>query len=297
MSDPRNGNAPIGAKASGGVWSRVGADLPLRAAAALVMGALALGTAYFGGAAFYGFWSLAALGVAWEWQRLVGGARLWGRVGLAALALAAAEPFAVRGIGHNVEWALLALVAGAAAVGSISDRDRRGWSALGVLYAGGLLVGLSLLRASPAYGLQAVLWLFAIVWGTDVMAYFGGRLVGGPKLWPSVSPGKTWSGALIGVGLGAMLGTLLAGLTAPAAIKWLPMFAFGLVAAACAQGGDLFESAMKRRAGVKDSSRLIPGHGGLMDRLDGFIVAVALTTLTAWVRTTGDWIAPGLFQW
>ncbi len=169
-----------------------------------------------------------------------------------------------------------------------------------MIYAGALVVGITLLRASPGYGLPAVLWLFAVVWGTDVMAYFGGRLVGGPKLWPSVSPGKTWSGAAIGAIASAILGALLAAFVAPQPVKLVPMALLGFGLSVLAQLGDLFESAMKRRAGVKDSSGLIPGHGGLMDRLDGFIVATAVAAVLAACRAWGSsdtWIASGLFKW
>ena len=297
MADPGNDDAGMALRPKAGALSRVGADLPLRAAAGVVMAAAAFGVAYVGGFSFFVFWGLVALGVVWEYQRLVGGERLWERIGLGALAVAAAAPFALRGIGHNAEFAMLALVVGAALTGWIGEPGWRVWAGAGVVSAVAWLVGLCLLRASPLYGFAAILWLFAIVWGTDVMAYFGGRLIGGPKLWPSVSPGKTWSGAIVGVTLGAFLGTLLAALMVPGGVKWVPMIVFGLVVSAASQAGDLFESAMKRRAGVKDSSRLIPGHGGLMDRLDGFIVAVAIAAIVAWARTTGDWIAPGLFQW
>jgi len=102
---------------------------------------------------------------------------------------------------------------------------------------------------------------------------------------------------LVGVVLGALLGAILALIAAPAGVRLMPMLALGLFVSAASQLGDLFESAMKRRAGVKDSSRLIPGHGGLMDRLDGFIVATALAALVAAARSSGTWIAPGLFQW
>ena len=171
------------------------------------------------------------------------------------------------------------------------------WAGAGVLYAGALVVGVNLLRASPAYGLPAILWLFAVVWGTDVLAYFGGRLIGGSKLWPSVSPGKTWSGAIVGAVAGALLGSLVAAVATPGGARFLPMTMLGLVVSVVSQLGDLFESAMKRRAGVKDSSRLIPGHGGLMDRLDGFIAATAVAAILAGMRSSGTWIAEGLFQW
>ena len=171
--------------------------------------------------------------------------------------------------------ALAALVVGAAAVGWLAGPAARIWAGAGALYAGALVVSLGLLRASPTYGLAAILWLFAVVWGADIAAYFAGRLIGGPKLWPSVSPGKTWSGAIVGALAGAALGLLLRGWTS----RIDRLFWLGLATAVVSELGDLFESALKRRFGVKDSSRLIPGHGGLMDRLDAFIAASAFAAL------------------
>jgi phosphatidate cytidylyltransferase len=274
--------------------ARIGADFTLRAAAGVTLMALALGVAWVGGFPFLAFWLLASAGVTWEWQRLVGGEREWARVGAGVLALLAAAPFALNGAATG---ALVVLCAGAFLTGILADPPRRIWAGAGVLYAGALVVGLAMLRASPAYGLPAILWLFAVVWGTDVAAYFGGRMIGGPKLWPSVSPGKTWSGALTGLFLGALIGALLAVAVAPSGVRLAPMLAVGLVVSAFSQLGDLFESAMKRRAGVKDSGQLIPGHGGLMDRLDSFIAATAITATLAGARSSGAWIAPGLFQW
>lgn len=290
MADPRTDGATKGS----GSRSLIGGDLPVRAATGVTLMVVALWVAWAGGFLFLAFWLLAGAGVLWEWQRLVGGTREWARVGAGILALLAASPFALHAEGSR---ALLVLVVGAVATGALADPAHRVWSGAGVLYAGALVVGVNLLRASPEYGLTAVLWLFAVVWGTDVMAYFGGRLIGGPKLWTSVSPGKTWSGALVGAGLGALLGALFAAVAAPEGARLLPMFALGLGVSAMSQLGDLFESAMKRRAGVKDSSHLIPGHGGLMDRLDAFIVATAVAAVVAAARSTGTWIAPGLFQW
>lgn len=286
---PTDGAAPPAAPR--GPWP---ADLPLRAATGVTMMALALGAAWAGGFPFLVFWGLAALGVAWEWQRLIGGERVWERVGATALALVASAPFALHG---QAILASLALGVGALLTGLVADRGHRVGTGLGVVYSGVLVVGANLLRASPQYGWAAVLWLFAVVWGTDVMAYFGGRFIGGPKLWPSVSPGKTWSGAIVGALASALLGALIAKIAAPEGARLAPMLILGLATSILAQVGDLLESALKRRAGVKDSSRLIPGHGGLMDRLDGFILALAFASIVAAWRSTGAWIAPGLFQW
>lgn len=272
----------------------VGADLAPRAASGVVMIVLALAAAYFGGFVFLAFWGLAAIGVAWEWQRLIGGSRLQLRVAASVLALVAAAPWALYA---HARLSLVMLLAGAVAAGAVADRDRRLAAGAGVVYAGAAMLAPALLRGSPTQGLAAILWLFAVVWGTDIGAYFGGRLIGGPKLWPSISPGKTWSGAGVGAVVSAVLGWAIAALAVPGGVSALPLLGLGLATSALSQGGDLYESAMKRRAGVKDSSRLIPGHGGLMDRLDGFIVAAAFAAAVAWTRSEGPWIAPGLFKW
>jgi len=274
--------------------SRIGPDLWPRVAAAVVMGLVALAVAWIGGIGFVAFWWIASVVVLWEWQRIVEADRLFVRVSVGALLLAAAALLAL----HNRPlFAVLALAATAAAVGFVAAPERRVWTAAGALYAGALVVSLGLLQASPSYGLAAILWLFAIVWGADVAAYFAGRGIGGPKLWPSVSPGKTWSGALAGALVGAALGLVVGLVLAPGAIRIGPMFALGLAAAIVSELGDLFESGVKRRFGVKDSSRLIPGHGGLMDRLDAFIAASTFAALVAAANSRGSFIASGLFQW
>jgi phosphatidate cytidylyltransferase len=272
----------------------VGEDLKPRIASGVVMIVLALATTWVGGPIFLAFWGLAAIGVAWEWQRLIGGGRLWVRVGACGLGLVAAAPWALHG---HAQLSLVLLIAAGVAAGAAADSDRRLLAGLGALYAGAAMLAPTLLRGSPTQGLAAMLWLYAVVWGTDIGAYFGGRTLGGPKLWPAISPGKTWSGALIGAVVSAILGALVALASVPGGVRLIPLFALGIVTSALSQAGDLFESALKRRAGVKDSSRLIPGHGGLMDRLDGFIVAAAFAAAVAWMRSEGPWIAPGLLKW
>ena len=269
---------------------RFGPDLKPRVAAAAVMGGLALASAWIGGFIFVVFWWLASIVVLWEWQRLVGGPRLAERVALGALIIAIIALFALH---NSVLGAIAGLVIGAGAVGWLA-RPRDGpWAATGALYAGALVASVVLLRMSPSYGLAAILWLFAVVWGADIAAYFAGRLIGGPRLWPSVSPGKTWAGAIVGALAGALLGLMLALWTnRPMALFWL-----GLATAIVSELGDLFESALKRRFGVKDSSGLIPGHGGLMDRLDAFVAASLFAAVVAGLNSRGSFIAGGLFQW
>ena len=274
--------------------SRIGPDLWPRVAAAVVMGAAALAVTVIGGVVFVAFWWIASALVLWEWQRIVGGERIAARVVAGAVVLAAAALFARH---NNPIPALAALAAAAVIVGLLAMPGRGIWAGAGALYAGALVVSLGLLEASPVYGMPAILWLFAIVWGADVAAYFAGRAIGGPKLWPSVSPGKTWSGAIAGALAGGALGLLIALLLVPGSVAMDEVFTLGLAAALVSEAGDLFESAIKRRFGVKDSSRLIPGHGGLMDRLDSFIAASAFAAIVAAANTRGSFLASGLFQW
>jgi phosphatidate cytidylyltransferase len=293
MADPAEKADIGGAPQRQSRFSRIAAsDLPARAAAGVVLMIAALAAAAAGGYWFTAFWLVAALVVHWEWQNLIGGPNQNLRAAFGGAGLVVAAPLATN---DALLLAIVALLAGAVAASLTSGvRPRfRVMPGAGVIYAGAMLVSVGLLRASWPYGLYAILWLFAVVWGADVMAYFGGRLVGGPKLWPRISPGKTWSGFWIGVLCGAGAGLL----AAPVASSFPVLFCLGLATAAVSQGGDLFESALKRRFGVKDSGRLIPGHGGLMDRLDGFIAAAIFAAFIGATRYGIDNIAAGLFQW
>lgn len=269
------------------------ADLGPRIGSAIIMIAGALGSLYIGGDLFVLFWLGAAIAVHWEWQQLVGGAKLDLRQAIGGATVAAAAA-----LGHLTLPlpGFAALFIGAASVALASDADRRGWAGGGVIYAGALAFSVCLLRASQTYGLLAVATLFAIVWGTDIFAYFGGRLIGGPKLWPAVSAGKTWSGTISGVVSGAALGLIVARVGVGPGLALAPTFLACLTLASVSQAGDLFESAVKRRYGVKDSSNLIPGHGGVMDRLDGFTFAVIFAAGLGLVRA-GPSVAGGVFFW
>jgi phosphatidate cytidylyltransferase len=158
-----------------------------------------------------------------------------------------------------------------------------GWKIVGFIYA--LLPALSLLwiRDRAPQGLELLLWIFIVTWTTDIGAYFAGRAIGGPRLAPRISPNKTVAGLVGGVVSAALAGYAWVELTSlSAALFWLaPLFA------AAAQAGDLFESWIKRKAGVKDSGGWLPGHGGALDRLDGLVVVAALTAavqLGGWLR-------------
>ena len=268
------------------------ADLFPRLASAAVLMAAALVSLWLGGLTFDLVWLGAALAVGYEWQNLIAAPRPRLRFLFAALGICASAFFFARG-GLWLSGAALAAAAAAAALAA--GKGRGIWAFCGIAYAAALLVPVAALHRSQDFGTQAILWLFAIVWGTDICAYFGGRLIGGPKLWPRISPSKTWSGTLSGILAGAMLGTLIAGF-GPGLKVWVPLLGLGLAAAAISQAGDIFESWVKRRFDAKDSSRLIPGHGGFMDRLDGFIAAAAFAALVGAARG-GPSIAAGLLAW
>ena len=170
-----------------------------------------------------------------------------------------------------------------------------GWMVAGLIYAGALLLAPILLRRDPTLGFWALLFLFAVVWATDIAAYFAGRAIGGPKLMPAVSPKKTWAGAVGGVLGGVVAGLIVVKCAGLGVTPALVILAFML--SVVAQAGDLIESAIKRHFGAKDSSALIPGHGGLMDRLDGFLTAAAAAVMVGLARGGLDGPARGLLIW
>jgi phosphatidate cytidylyltransferase len=267
-------------------------DLVLRVASALVLAPLAIGTAYFGGWPFALFWSLAAIGVFWEWSALVAGGKrrsvlmVGGAALIISLALAA---------GDRLMGAMVVTALGVVATASLAPAQYRGWAAAGVPYAGAIGIAPMALRADSEDGFVAVIFLFAIVWTTDIVAYFLGRLIGGPKLLPRVSPKKTWSGAISG-----LVAAVLAAIAVAKAGGLSGLYSIAAVAAilsTVAQAGDLFESRLKRRFGAKDSSHLIPGHGGLMDRLDGFVFAAAVAAMIGVLRGGVEAPAHGLLTW
>jgi phosphatidate cytidylyltransferase len=169
------------------------------------------------------------------------------------------------------------------------------WLAAGVAYAAVLLFAPLILRRDPALGFVALVFLFAVVWATDIAAYFAGRAIGGPKLWPAVSPKKTWAGAVGGTLGGIVAGAAAVGLLGVPVPPMLLLVACLLSVAA--QGGDLLESAVKRHFGAKDAGSIIPGHGGLMDRLDGFLTAAAAAAMVGLIRAGIEAPARGLLVW
>jgi phosphatidate cytidylyltransferase len=279
-----------------------GGELALRVGSALVLAPLAIGIAYVGGWLFVAFWGLAALGVLREWMALTaGGDRravcMTGGASVAlAVVLAGSVGNAVDGI-HEVRLlaAITVLAMGMLGVAALAPKDERAWVAAGIPYAGLLGVAPIVLRSDAGYGFAAVIFLFAIVWATDIVAYFVGRALGGPKLAPRISPKKTWSGAVGGITGAIAVAIVLAKVTGLA--NALALCSIAVMLSVVAQAGDLFESALKRRFGAKDSGHLIPGHGGLMDRLDGFVMAAALAALIGLIRGGIEAPARGLMVW
>ena len=186
------------------------------------------------------------------------------------------------------EWSVLAKAAPSAV-------SYVGWMVAGLAYAAALAFAPAILRADAAFGFTAIVFLFAVVWATDAVAYFAGRALGGPKLMPAVSPKKTWSGAIGGT-LGAVAAGLIVVMIAGVPIT-AALVAVTLLLSVVSQGGDLLESAVKRRFNAKDASHLIPGHGGLMDRLDGFLTAALAAALVGLLRGGFEAPARGLLIW
>jgi phosphatidate cytidylyltransferase len=266
-------------------------NLWLRIASAAVLAPLAVGAAWLGDWPFTIFWAIAAIAVWWEWIGLVepAGRNVVLATGVCALAL---QGFVLEA--GNLSIALMIVALGV--VASIVTAGRQAPVIVGgLIYASALLTATVMLRADATYGFAAIVLLFAIVWGSDIGGYFAGRAIGGPKLAPAISPKKTWSGAIGGTIVGVAAALAVAEFFAirhPVAIGIV-----ALVLSAMSQGGDLFESWLKRRFDAKDASGLIPGHGGVMDRLDGFIFASAAAALIGVVRGGFDAPATGLLIW
>jgi phosphatidate cytidylyltransferase len=273
-------------------------NLVMRIAAALVLAPLAIGAAYAGGWFWIVLVTAAAIGLCVEWFMVIRAAKEPRVFVCGPLALGCAGLLLALGW-IEVSW--LAVAAGLVAVALLS-RQARGWTAAGFLYATAALMASVLLRHDAEIGFVALLFVFAVVWATDIGGYFAGRGIGGPKLWPAVSPKKTWAGAIGGFAASLAVSALFAVFDphrgdALLGLRTPPLLALSAVLSIAAQLGDLFESAVKRRFGVKDSSHLIPGHGGLMDRLDGFIAAIVLAAILGSLRGGADGIARGLMVW
>jgi phosphatidate cytidylyltransferase len=264
-------------------------NLLTRVAAALVLAPLAIAVAYAGGWLWTALVTFAAIGLYVEWLTIVGSRTLRPVVaGVVALAMAGLVLTTGR-----LDASLLVLVAGLAGIAVLSPQRRR-WTATGFGYAAAAEVASILVRLDQAWGFVGLMLILLVVWVTDMGGYFAGRGIGGPKLWPRVSPKKTWAGAVGGFVASLAVAT---GFAANGLGKIGPVLLLGATLSIASQLGDLFESAVKRRFGVKDSSHIIPGHGGLLDRLDGFVAAIVLAAIFGFLRGGADGVGRGLMVW
>jgi phosphatidate cytidylyltransferase len=265
-------------------------NLLVRVAAALVLAPVAIAIAYAGGWPWAVLVTLAAIGLYVEWLTIIGVAREARIAGSGAVALAIAGVCLATA---RIDAALVVLALGLAAIALLSPRQRI-WATAGYCYAAAAEIASVLVRLDQVYGFVALILILLVVWVTDIGGYFAGRGLGGPKLWPRVSPKKTWAGAIGGfaASLAVSGGFAAFGLGRPGSFLLL-----GAALSVVSQAGDLFESAVKRRFGVKDSSHIIPGHGGLLDRLDGYVAAVVIAAIFGLLRGGVDGVGRGLMVW
>jgi phosphatidate cytidylyltransferase len=265
-------------------------NLMLRVVSSLVLAPLAIGAAYAGGWYWIALVTLGAIGLFMEWLAVTYTVRNVPVTIAGIVALVLAAPFFAIG---NVNAALVVLALGLIAVGFRTTRPRL-WAIAGFLYAAAAQIASVLVRLDHAKGLSALILVLFVVWATDIGGYFAGRAIGGPKLLPRVSPKKTWAGAIGGFAASLLVAI---GFAASDLGKTLPLVILAAMLSVAAQLGDLFESAIKRRFGVKDSGHIIPGHGGVMDRLDGFVAAIVLAAIFGVLRGGVDGVGRALMVW
>ena len=241
-------------------------NLRLRIISGLVMAPVAIVLVWLGGWYFLGLTIVAGLLMNVEWDRLCQGSGKGIHVWLLAGTIVASGVLLQL---DQMYWSL-----GIAGVGSLASAGMRGgrhmvWTLMGSIYIIVPILALIWLRREPSTGLATVVWLLFVVWATDTGAYVFGRLIGGPKMAPGISPNKTWAGLLGGAATAALIGFPAGWLVGVQSFKYLVVA--GAILAIVGQIGDVFESSIKRHFNVKDSGTIIPGHGGLFDRLDSLL--------------------------
>ncbi len=267
--------AALGGSGAGGGF----ADLALRIVTGLAFGAVAISALLAGGPWFVILIAVLSALMAYEWRKISLKEEEPAVAGFQLLAVVGAAVMAHFG-DLNMAIAFLLAVAGAGAMADALLKRTAGWGLVGALYVGFAAICLIGLRGDAVEGKYVIYWLAMTVIATDVGAYFSGRIIGGPKLWRRVSPNKTWAGLAGAMVLSAICSAVFSQL----ALGYVELFLSLLAAltAIVAQSGDLIESAYKRHFGVKDSGAILPGHGGVLDRLDGMLSAtlfVAIITL------------------
>jgi phosphatidate cytidylyltransferase len=267
------------------------ADLGPRLASAFVLIPITAITLWIGGIVFGLVVGLVCAGAYREYETMLVRAPLpptsWALVGLMALS---GPVFVLAGL-----WGALALLAVMLVVALFAGAQERGWRLFGVAFFTAVIVAILSLRGDTLDGVFAGVYFATVVWMTDSAAFFTGRQIGGEKLAPDISPSKTWSGALGGLLLGSIAGTVVWAILTDSPI-WIGA-ALAVVISLVGQAGDLAESALKRRYRIKDSGDIIPGHGGLMDRLDSMCLAVFAVVLVGLLHGGADNIAAGLLRW
>lgn len=264
-------------------------NLVVRVLAALVLAPLTIAIAYAGGWLWALLVTLVSIGLFAEWLMVVG-------AGSAALTGAGTVVIAMMGAAVAFGALKTAVITGliGGAIVTLIARGKFLWAATGFAYAAAALLAAILVRKDLVNGFSALMFVLLVVWATDIGGYFAGRSIGGPKLWPRVSPKKTWAGAFGGFGASLLVAV---GFAAFGFGKMGPLLLVSAVLSVVSALGDLFESAVKRRFGVKDSSHLIPGHGGLMDRLDGFVAAILAAWIIGFLRHGVHSAGSGLMVW
>lgn len=281
---PRSGEGPLAGLS----------PLHQRVVSAAILLPLAVAAVWWGGWVYASLVIAVGVMMAWEWARMVYG-RPWGlEMGLlAGSAVGTGIATMIAPVAHTLLLVAVFWMASLAWAG-FGRRDLV-WRLVATPYVCLPILALIALRRDPEFGLVAILWLFCVIWATDICAYFTGRTLGGPKLAPRASPNKTWSGLIGGMVGAAAVGTATAASLGHAGPVALAAFS-GLLALA-GQGGDIAESAVKRRFGVKDSSNLIPGHGGVMDRVDGLVAAAVVAFAVGMLRSDGLSAGRGVLVW
>ncbi|MCX7306433.1 MAG: phosphatidate cytidylyltransferase [Afipia sp.] len=277
-----SGVAPDAAKTSSNLFIRV--------IAALILAPLTIMVVFAGGWLWILLVTAVAVGLFYEWHTIVNPKRepRVFAVGVIALELIGlALWFGWNGVAFATAIIAPTLIA-------FLSPERRGWNVGGFVYAAAALIASVLVRLDPAIGFYALVFPLLIVWVTDIGGYFAGRTFGGPKLAPRISPKKTWAGAIGGLVLSIVIAL------AAAWLGWgrlVPILIVGILLSVVSQFGDLFESWVKRQFDVKDSSQIIPGHGGLLDRLDGFVAAIVFAAIFGFMRAGLDGVGRGFMMW
>ncbi len=277
--------AASGGSGAGGAF----ADLALRIVTALAFGAVALAALLAGGAWFTMLIAVLSALMAYEWRKISLKEDERAVAGFQILAVAGAAVMAHFGDLNSATFFLLA-VAGAGAMADALLRRTAGWGLVGALYIGFAAICLIGLRGDTVEGRYVIYWVVMAVIATDVGAYFSGRIIGGPKLWRRVSPNKTWAGLVGAMGFSAICSAVFSMLVLGHIELFLSLLA--ALTAVVAQSGDLIESAYKRHFGVKDAGAILPGHGGVLDRLDGMLSATIFVAIITLLRGG----AP-IYQW